>query len=691
MTPIIGFDSDLWYHLSHGRQLVESGTIPSGTEFSFLAPDRQRINYYWLFQALVFGIYEQSGYVGLVVSRAMIVAATLGILAMVLLHRLREPPALARAVALLALVQLVVATRDLLLRPHAFSYLFVAWAIWVLECRRQLLWTLPPTVVLWVNFHGIEYPVWLALVGAYGLEQLLRPVAASGSKWRDLMWFGLGGAAVLATPFGFRLLPIPFRSTDFVSEYISELIPRRWPDVLRFELSLDGLAAESAVALLLVLAATAALVSVARRRLRISHLLLALVGLVLLFRAQRFQVEAAMLWLPLLRSVPTSVVEGSSRERPAASWRLPWPTWLAVSLVAWASMFTVMPTKAGSYPLSRSKLNWGNVEFLREVGVGGRVMHGVDQGGYLLWALGPHGYSIAADLEVPFLFTDLDLFHVRAFYRDVTVLHETLQKLQPDFVIVPYPLTLASKELPAITGVGGRPRYEPVFFDDDGVLWADGERHPELVSRYRLEVTDPLALDAGNVPTSGRRRAAVMRDELERVLAIAPYVDLARLAAAVLESRRGEFARALEHASVALETSPSLPEAHLQAATALTGLGRFEEAIVRYRDARALSEHQEGEEETARAAGRGLAMALDRTGRPSAAYEALRRAEGLGRPESSVEDLFNLGMLARADGEEQVAVTLLRMARMKVPTEDDDWRRRIDAALAELKASDSSF
>ena len=71
--PIFAGDTDLWYHLNGGRYILEHGVIPKDSSFfSFMLPPREWVDYYLLFQVLVYKIYTFSGYYGLVSLMALL-------------------------------------------------------------------------------------------------------------------------------------------------------------------------------------------------------------------------------------------------------------------------------------------------------------------------------------------------------------------------------------------------------------------------------------------------------------------------------------------------------------------------------------------------------------------------------------------------------------------------------------------
>ena len=75
--PISTFDTDLWSHLDGGRYLFENLEIFKSSYFSFLAPERELIHYYWMFQAIAYLTYSISGYYGLIVLRALAFSLTI--------------------------------------------------------------------------------------------------------------------------------------------------------------------------------------------------------------------------------------------------------------------------------------------------------------------------------------------------------------------------------------------------------------------------------------------------------------------------------------------------------------------------------------------------------------------------------------------------------------------------------------
>ena len=110
-------DPDIWSHLRHGQWIVEHRAVPLVDAFSLRAAGKRWIAYSWLFEVLVYGLYESLGLPGLVfytAGLALVVAwALLG-----LMDRVQPDPAISCilcAAGILAMAPLLVHPRPWLL------------------------------------------------------------------------------------------------------------------------------------------------------------------------------------------------------------------------------------------------------------------------------------------------------------------------------------------------------------------------------------------------------------------------------------------------------------------------------------------------------------------------------------------------------------------------------------------------
>ena len=163
--PIVAFDFDLWYHLAGGRYILQHLAVPTTPFFSYLSVPTGWVDYYWLFQVLAEGLYRLDGYVVLIVLRAGLYLGTIALVYRYVREAQPEEDAWGSLLAILIACAFALALipRELLLRPHAFTYLYILVLHFSVNFRRRWVWWLPPATVIWANLHGVEYPVVMAV------------------------------------------------------------------------------------------------------------------------------------------------------------------------------------------------------------------------------------------------------------------------------------------------------------------------------------------------------------------------------------------------------------------------------------------------------------------------------------------------------------------------------------------------
>ena len=164
------YNSDFFLHAATGR-LLAHGEYHFGVDpFAFTTAGVYWVNHGWLYDLLVYLIYDSSAAGGaiLIVLKALMVVA----LAEVMLRTARPPGrSLWIPAACVGLAVLVMSPR-LLLQPTAFSYFFLGLTLWLLGLPRQLraravetnappprrpflpYWLIPPLCLLWVNLDS---------------------------------------------------------------------------------------------------------------------------------------------------------------------------------------------------------------------------------------------------------------------------------------------------------------------------------------------------------------------------------------------------------------------------------------------------------------------------------------------------------------------------------------------------------
>lgn len=202
-------ETDTWWHLAAGRWIVQHRAVPSTDTLSYTVPDHPWINVQWLFDVLIYGLYQAGGPTLLVLVSGL--AYGLAIALLIRHLRLALGPL---AAATLALWVTVIAQERFAIRPEMISYLLLEVLLWVYATGRRpesrRLWLIPAVVLLWVNCHSL-FIIGVVVIGAHvaaSVVTLLTPTARFGLGHEPPVArrvLATGAAALLATlvnPFG---------------------------------------------------------------------------------------------------------------------------------------------------------------------------------------------------------------------------------------------------------------------------------------------------------------------------------------------------------------------------------------------------------------------------------------------------------------------------------------------------------
>ena len=675
--PIIRVDTDLWYHLTSGRYLFTQHAIPHESFFSFLTPPRPMVDYFWLFQAVVYRVFLACNYPGLIVFRAVMYGTTLALILALLIQGRHQSRALPWLILLGVCYCVMLIPRALAVRPHLVSYLCIVSSLYVLELHpRRACWLLLLSL-LWVNMHGITYPVLLLIVGAYGSEWVV--THALGHQPRRVrlqpnpLWLLASAATTLLTPHGVRLLRMPWISTTQASEYIQELVRLMPEDLLSFKVT--ALAPNYAAFFNLLFFATclALITALARRRLRLSHLLLCIGGGILLAKGRRFTYEYALLALPLLRAHPLVRLGRLTAQLPKPVALLSTGVLLAMPFLSMLNLLQERP----AYPVTYEHLPRGVARFLRHVDVGGTVLNQPTSGGYLEWMLYPR-YRIFMDMEVPHLFTDEDMYVARQVLIDDHAFRRVVTASHPAFLTVPKEF----EDFPKL--VQAFPEYTAVFFDNAEVLYVDATQHPDIARQYALQGLQPFSLlhrpPEAVLDTIADRPAFLAR--LQQMLVIDPDGFATNALAAVAYQREGAYARAQSCAEAIIRNFPDAAMGYRFRGDALQGLRLFAQALDSYRQA---FEQCAGREcrEVIKQQGR-VYLAV---GAHAQAYRQFKEIISLSSTKVDREELYQLGQAARLAGHRQEATTIMRhLAAYRIVPEETNWMAKVTQELRLLDA-----
>jgi len=201
-TAVNPADPDLWHRLAVGEYFCNTGHLPKGGTFSYLASYQSIADHEWGSGIIFYELWSCGGGVAIVLAKIATLAATLALIVSAGKGD-RRPTLLVMAfyaVILLALLPSFQST----LRCMAFTHLLFALWIYLWQRERRglaaLAWLYPLTMIVWANLHGgfVIGLLWLALLTA--LEFVLR---GDWKKWA--VRFALCAAATLVNPYGWNL------------------------------------------------------------------------------------------------------------------------------------------------------------------------------------------------------------------------------------------------------------------------------------------------------------------------------------------------------------------------------------------------------------------------------------------------------------------------------------------------------
>ena len=188
---------DLAYQLRAGAEILASGRIPTTDTWTFTMAGQPWFDQQWGAQVVLRLVESVGGWVGLAVSRALLVGLIFAGTTLIAIRRGLD----ARTAAILSLLAFVVSAPALALRPQLLGMLcFVAVLLLVVDRREhpRRLWLAPLIVAVWANLHGSFFlgPVVLGLACLEDLHDK-RP------EWRQTLAVTVVSAlAACLTPFG---------------------------------------------------------------------------------------------------------------------------------------------------------------------------------------------------------------------------------------------------------------------------------------------------------------------------------------------------------------------------------------------------------------------------------------------------------------------------------------------------------
>ncbi|HET6282487.1 MAG TPA: hypothetical protein VFH73_16100 [Polyangia bacterium] len=208
-NPIV--ESDIFFRLKIGQEILAEGAIPATNLLSFTHPDHPDLDLAWLFEVVMAGVFRVGGFAAVVLTKTAVLVATFAVAFWV--SRRRGAGAVASALALA--VSALVMRERLVERPHIFSFLGEVALLAFLEAfdrrapaplRAGVLGraaTLFVLCALWANLHAGAF-VAVIMLALFALGTAIDERRASAAAPAAVLT-GVALLALMATPAGWGI------------------------------------------------------------------------------------------------------------------------------------------------------------------------------------------------------------------------------------------------------------------------------------------------------------------------------------------------------------------------------------------------------------------------------------------------------------------------------------------------------
>jgi hypothetical protein len=468
-TPL---DTDMWWHLRAGEEMLRTGQVLQTDIFSFTRAGAHWMNVFWLADLGMALLFRWGGF--LAISAAVAVAATLSML-LVLLQS--EGPAFIKSAVLL--LGSMVCSLVWSPRPQVLSLVLVALTGYLLYLYKwrgiDRLWALPLVFILWSNVHG-SFMIGLIQIGAVVAGEILNHLfniqTDNRLPWRKIIRLGVFGLVcglvVLINPTGLDVWKLPIYTANMRATV--QLIPE-WasPDF-------HQLLQQSMLWLLLAAVASIGLAG----RMMDGADLITLIGFTYLALLARrsFGVSAIVILPVLLRSISVALTTWPERAPWTRRWLASAPKQAApgrflalkkavnLSLVSLLMLAALGKLYIVSYP---ALVNYYEAQsfpsqataWLADHAPGVRIFNEYNWGGYLLWKLEKNRLFVDGRAD---LYGDALLEEWSATSQASPGWQDTLTRYQVDLVMLAPDRPL----LKAVDAAG----WKLVYQDQQAVIYA---------------------------------------------------------------------------------------------------------------------------------------------------------------------------------------------------------------------------
>lgn len=452
------WDIDFWWHIAAGKNILESGAIPSVDPFGMYdaanACGQTVLKSEWLGQVLLYSVYRWFGLDGIILFRAGVLVLCLAIV-YVRCRLAASASPFALVITALAGLAIFHHTGE---RPQLFSFLLLSLLFLLLDSyvhygKRWLLYCILPLMLVWSNIHAGAL-MGVAAMGLFGIGYVLENRLALGRLNTPpnklmLVIVGLSSIVLVSAPSGFDTFKcIIIQQSGSIRELVSEYASpwSLWPATLYYWVFIG-----------VTLASFPGFISKAYLKQGALVFALGLISVV------------GYRYTPLFVLVTAPYV-AASLNRMLNRVRLPSVAiHLSVLVVALAFLgYGFRQEKVFQHGLQEQRFPVGAVAFIKANKLGGKMFNTMNWGGYLLW-------NLSGTIS---LFIDgrtLDPYRVAPYTNILWTTPEGLRFFEQenfDLALVPYGSAFSGERYPIIAYLQNHPGWQVVYQDGLGYLFA---------------------------------------------------------------------------------------------------------------------------------------------------------------------------------------------------------------------------
>lgn len=402
MAARVSGDADLWWHLRSGQTIAETRRLVYPDPFSHTFAGLYHWNHSAFSDLLLFAIWRQFDFAGLIVATALMACA-----GMAFLFATCRGSAYARAF----LIVLGAATAAVFWspRPQMLSFLFAAILLWLLRGLKlrgtdRSPWVMP-LLLIWCNAHG-GYIIAYLLLGAFILGEALNAKFGLGEnrlsprKMRKLLLLTVASMPLLAlNPLGLRVYLLPFSTVAMpeLRRYIQEWQP---PDFSQAQ----------TWGFVILLALLIAAIACSKRKLDITEAMLLCGAVAMALYAARNISLFAIVATPIAADHIDEIFRRRGWRFAAREYASPARLGMNLSLIilvalGLAAHLSYVLSPATMRAALQSRFPVAALEQMPALGLPGNMFNSYNWGGYLMWHAPEHPVFIdgRSDLYRSFL------------------------------------------------------------------------------------------------------------------------------------------------------------------------------------------------------------------------------------------------------------------------------------------------